>query len=85
MDMKTTGYAAIDLQEFLEIVLMWHCSGDIPMDRKSTAEFIETDTFSEFLMSVKHWARRFGVKVPTTAEIVKTLYALYNDPARCST
>ena len=75
--MKATTRSKIDLKEFLEIVVMWHCSGDIPMNRQSTCEFIEDSHFGEFLMSVQHWATRFGVKHPTRTEIVQTLHNLY--------
>lgn len=75
--MKATTRSQIDLKEFLEIVIMWHCSGDIPMDRTSTVQFIEQPEFGEFLLSVQHWAQRFGVKRPTRTEIVKTLHQLY--------
>lgn len=75
--MKATTRSQIDLQEFLEIVLMWHCSGDIPMNRATTSEFIEDGHFGEFLMSVQHWARRFGVKSPSRTDVVKTLHQLY--------
>lgn len=78
--MKATTRSCVDLTEFLEIVLMWHCSGDIPMDRASTCSFIEDPHFGEFLMSVNHWARRFGVKHPTRSEIVKALHELYIMP-----
>jgi hypothetical protein len=77
MMMKATTRSRVDLQEFLEIVLMWHCSGDIPMDRVATIEFIERLEFSEFLMSVQHWSSRFGVKPPSRSEIVRTLHQLY--------
>lgn len=75
--MKATTRSKIELTEFLEIVLMWHCSGDIPMDRTSTVAFIEDEHFAEFLMGVSHWARRFGVNEPSRTEIVKTLHQLY--------
>lgn len=75
--MKATTQSRVDLKDFLEIVLMWHCSGDIPMDRESTVRFIEQPHFAEFLMSINHWARRFGVKCPTRSEVVKTLHQLY--------
>jgi hypothetical protein len=75
--MKAMTRSRVDLKEFLEIVLMWHCNGDIPMDRASTSAFIEDLHFGEFLMSVQHWATRFGVKQPTRTEIVQTLHKLY--------
>ncbi len=75
--MKATSRTKIDLKEFLEIVLMWHCSGDIPMNRQTTSEFIEDSHFGEFLMSVQHWAKRFGVVNPSRTDIVKTLHQLY--------
>lgn len=73
----------IDLQEFLEIVIMWHTSGDIPMTREATSEFIEDKNFSEFMTAVKHWSRKFGVRPPTQSAVVKTLYDLLNDTTRC--
>jgi hypothetical protein len=75
--MKAITRTELDLKEFLEIVLMWHCSGDIPMNRTTTCEFIEDAHFGEFMMSVQHWARRFGVTTPTRAEIVQMLHQLY--------
>lgn len=75
--MKATTRTKIDLKEFLEIVLMWHCSGDIPMNRVTTSEFIEDSHFGEFMMSVKHWAARFGVATPSRTEVVQVLHQLY--------
>lgn len=75
--MKATTRSNIHLEEFLEIVIMWHCSGDIPMNRQTTCEFIEDSHFGEFLMSVNHWAHRFGVSQPTRTEVVQMLHKLY--------
>lgn len=80
--MKTNGHSRVDLSEFLEIVLMWHTSGDIPMDRHSMTEFIEDDHFSEFMMSVQHWCGRMGLIYPTKTAVVKMLYTLLTDAAR---
>lgn len=80
MKMKIATQPRATLKEFLELVLMWHCSGDIPMDRVTTSIFIEDDHFAEFLMSVQHWCKEFGLTVPTRNDIVKTLYQLYDDP-----
>jgi hypothetical protein len=75
--MKATTRSKIELKEFVEIVLMWHCSGNIPMDRADTSAFIEDDHFGEFLMAVAHWAKRFGVTEPSRTDVVKTLHQLY--------
>ena len=80
--MKATARTRLNLDEFLEIVLMWHCSGDIPMNRQTTCEFIEDSHFGEFHMSVRHWALRLGVEPPTRSEIVKGLHSLYPATAR---
>lgn len=66
-----------DLYGFLELVLMWHCHGDIPMTRTSTCEFIEDDNFGEFLQSVQFWCKEFGLKIPTRSDVIKTLHLLY--------
>lgn len=68
-----------ELSEFLELVLMWHKSGDVPMDRSSTVEFIEDGHFCEFEMSLQHWCKVFGFSVPRRADVVKALHTLYND------
>lgn len=78
--MKTVSTPTIQLQEFLELVIMWHCAGDIPMNRQQTAEFIECGYFAEFLRSVHHWADKLGVVVPQRADVIKTLHQLYNAP-----
>lgn len=75
--MKATVHATVDLKEFLEIVLMWHCAGNIPMNRQSTCEFIEDPFFAEFLQSVRYWAARFGVQEPSRSEVVRVLHELY--------
>jgi hypothetical protein len=66
-----------DLYGFLEIVLMWHCHGNIPMTRISTCEFIEDSHFPEFLQSVLYWCKEFGLELPTRSDVVKTLHQLY--------
>lgn len=66
-----------DLFGFLEIVLMWHCHGDIPMSRISTCEFIESDRFPDFLQSVHYWCTEFGLSIPCNTDVVKTLHLLY--------
>lgn len=66
-----------DLYSFLEIVLMWHCHGDIPMTRAQTCAFIEGDGFPEFLNSIQFWCKEFGLSLPTRTDVVKTLHLLY--------
>lgn len=81
MKMKIATQPRTSLKEFLELVLMWHCNGDIPMDRVSTSNFIEDEHFAEFLMSVQHWCKEFGLAMPKRSDIVKTLHQLYEgDP-----
>lgn len=75
--MKQVSHLQLDFDEFIEIVMMWHCSGDVPTDHTSTAEFIENHQFANFLISVRYWARCFGAEVPSTTEVVKTLHKLY--------
>lgn len=79
MSTKMTAIAPprTDLYGFLEIVLMWHCHGDIPMNRISTCEFIENERFPEFLQSVQFWCKEFGLSIPSTTDVVKTLHTLY--------
>lgn len=79
MSPKMTSVAKprTDLYSFLEIVLMWHCHGDIPMDRITTSEFIENDKFCEFQQSVRFWCKEFGLSQPSDTDIVKTLHLLY--------
>lgn len=74
--MKAIAQSRVDLQEFLEIVLMWHTSGDTPLTRPDMTAFIEAEHFGEFMMSTNHWASRFGVSPPSRASVVKTLYTL---------
>lgn len=82
MKMKIAAQPRVELKHFLELVVMWHCNGDIPMDRVSTSEFIEDEErFPEFLMSVQHWAKEFGLVVPKRQDVVRLLHELYNDPA----
>jgi hypothetical protein len=81
MKMKVADRPRITLYEFLELVLMWHCSGDIPMDRVSMCTFIEDEHFAEFLMSVQHWCGVLGLTIPDRSDVIKTLHQLYNDPA----
>lgn len=83
--MRAISHASISLNELLEIVLMWHTSGDIPMDRKSMTEFIEDSHFGEFIMSVNHWCGRMGLAHPSKANVVKTLYTLLSDSCSCKT
>ena len=66
-----------NLREFLELIIMWHCSGDIPMDRAATSTFIESDGFPDFVMSVHWWCRELGLVEPKTSEIVRDLHLLY--------
>ena len=75
--MKATTQANIDLKEFLELVIMWHCAGDIPMNRKTTSEFIEDSYFAEFLQSVSYWSHKLGLEKPSRSDIVRTLHLLY--------
>lgn len=78
MKMQVAKYnPTITLNKFLEIVLMWHTSGDIPMDRVSTQLFIEDDQFIVFLDSVKNWSRMFGLTCPSKQDVVVSLHSLY--------
>lgn len=81
--MNTKDYPRVTLRDFLEITIMWHCSGDIPMDRPSMTAFIESDQFAEYLMSVQYWCGQFGLEPPSKSSIVVTLYQLLDDPAYC--
>jgi len=74
--MRVVSPVNLNVDEFLELVLMWHCAGDVPFDRSDTSAFIEDSHFGEFLMSVNHWALRMGVHPPTRSEIVKRLYTI---------
>lgn len=75
--MISVSQPTTDLESFLEIVLMWHCHGDIPMNRKRTVEFIEDEGFADFLQSVHHWCNEFGLSTPPRTDVVKTLHQLY--------
>lgn len=77
MSMQATSTPTIDLDDFLELVIMWHCAGDIPMDMGQTIEFIERSEFTQFLESVDLWADKMGVQRPSRTEVVKTLHTLY--------
>ena len=78
MKMQVAKYnPTVTLRKFLEIVIMWHTSGDIPMDRVATQEFIEDETFVSFLDSVKTWSKLFGLTQPAKSDIVRTLHELY--------
>lgn len=77
MNMKTTGLSDVTVDEFLEMVIMWHCAGDIPMDRVQTVEFIERHEFADFLQSVHFWAKRFGLEPPSRSAVVRSLHTLY--------
>lgn len=80
MKMQVAKYdPTVTLTKFLEIVIMWHTHGDIPMDRVATQEFIEDDGFVSFLDSVKTWSKSFGLTCPPKMEIVKTLHCLYDN------
>lgn len=76
--MKVAKYnPTLTLHKFLEFVIMWHCSGDVPFDRVATQEFIEDDMFVSFLDSVKTWCKLFGLEEPSKQDIVKALHSLY--------
>lgn len=77
MFMKAVSTSNVELDEFLEIVIMWHCAGDIPMDRQQTVEFIERYEFADFLQSVQHWATTLGLAVPSRSAVVRALHTLY--------
>lgn len=78
MKMQVAKYnPTVTLTKFLEIVIMWHTHGDIPMDRVATQTFIEDESFVVFLDSVKTWSRQFGLTCPAKQDVVKTLHELY--------
>jgi hypothetical protein len=78
MKMVSLGSPSISLEKFLEIVLMWHCNGDVPMDRISTQTFIEEDDgFEEFLYSIRACCIAFGLKEPPRREVVMAMHKLY--------
>lgn len=76
--MTSVAQPRTDLYSFLEIVLMWHCHGDIPMHRTRMVEFIEDEHFAEFQQSINFWCREFGLSVPSRTDVVKTLHQLYD-------
>lgn len=78
MKMKNVSKPSIELEQFVELVLMWFCSGDIPMNRVSTQEFIEDDSFIVFFESIKTWSNTLGVECPLKADVVRTLHSLYS-------
>lgn len=78
MKMKTVSKPSLELNQFVELVLMWFCSGDIPMNRISTQEFIEDDSFIVFFESVKTWSRTLGFECPSKPDVVKSLHGLYD-------
>lgn len=81
MKMQVAKYnPTVTLTKFLEIVIMWHTHGDIPMDRVATQMFIEDEAFVAFLDSVKNWSRMFGLTCPTKSDVVRTLHSLYDAP-----
>lgn len=80
--MKAVSDPRLDLEQFLEVVIMWHTSGDVPMNRVDTTEFIEDEgRFANFLLSVQFMANEFGLEQPTRSQIVRTLYRLYEEEA----
>lgn len=82
MMMKAVAQPKTDLKQFLEIVLMWHKAGDVPRNRGEMSTFIEdVEDFSSFLMSVLYWTEQFGLRKPTKADIVKTLYQVLDLPS----
>ena len=78
MKMKTASKPTLELKQFIELVLMWFCSGDIPMNRVDTQLFIECDILLEFVNSVHTWCDSFGLDKPSNAEIIKTLHMLHD-------
>lgn len=79
MKMQVAKYnPTITLEKFLELVIMWHCHGDIPMNRVAMQEFIEDDSFIVFLESVKTWCRAFGLTNPPKSDVVRLLHLLYD-------
>lgn len=82
MMMKAVAQPKTDLKHFLEIVLMWHKAGDVPRDRGEMSVFIEDeDDFASFQQSVIFWSSQFGLRRPTKANIVKTLYQVLDLPS----
>lgn len=80
MKMQVAKYnPTVTLTKFLEIVIMWHTHGDIPMDRVATQTFIEDESFVVFLDSVKMWSRQFGLTCPLKQDVVRTLHELYEE------
>lgn len=77
--MKAVSDPRTDLTQFLELVIMWHCAGDVPMNRVSTSKFIEDDNYPNFLQSVYFWCHEFGLEIPSHSSIVKALYELYDE------
>ena len=81
MLMKAISQPKTDLTRFLEIVLMWHKSGDVPMDRAAISVFIEDEEgFPIFLESVNFWCNKFGLCRPTRKDVVITLYGVHGNP-----
>lgn len=78
MKMKTTSKPSLELKQFIELVLMWFCSGDIPMNRVDTQVFIECDVMLEFVTSVHDWCDSFGLSRPPKSEIIQTLHLLHD-------
>lgn len=76
MNMKAVATPHADLKSFLELVLVWHCFGDIPMTRVDTANFIESDAFERYLESINEWCGKLGLEVPARSLVVKQMYEL---------
>lgn len=77
MKMETISKPSLDLKQFIELVLMWFCSGDIPMSRVDTQLFIECEILLEFVASVHTWCESFGLRKPSKSEIIQTLHLLH--------
>ena len=78
MKMAVVSDSNTELKEFIELVLMWHCAGDIPMDRASTCAFIEEENFPCFMTSLKEWCSKLGLAMPSRTQVVITLHTLYS-------
>lgn len=76
--LHTQTSQAIELVEFVDLVSMWHCAGNVPMDRQSMCEFIESDDMARLMDSISMWCTKLNVERPSKSQVVKIMHDLYD-------
>lgn len=80
MNMQVSKHEpCLSVKQFIELILMWFKSGDIPTNRIDTQQFIESDDFLVFLIYVDGWCNKLGLIPPAKSDIVKVLHSLYKE------